>query len=197
MKHGLNRSSAMLLLLMAPALLSACVSQSKYDELMAQNQQLQTENQQLHTQNQQLQQHVATAQAHVHRLQEAVKYTINSDLLFPSGGWEISAAGKEIIAKMAKKLAPEQQDKIIVNGYTDDHPIGPGLMQQGITSNQMLSQKRAETVMQYMISQGVNPDLVAAQGFGEADPVAPNSTPQGRAQNRRVELTLAVAGAGS
>jgi chemotaxis protein MotB len=194
MKHGLNRSSAMLLLLMAPALLSACVSQSKYDELMAQNQQLQTENQQLHTQNQQLQQHVATAQAHVHRLQEAVKYTINSDLLFPSGGWEISAAGKEIIAKMAKKLAPEQQDKIIVNGYTDDHPIGPGLMQQGITSNQMLSQKRAETVMQYMISQGVNAELVAAQGFGEADPVAPNTTREGRAQNRRVEVTLAGAG---
>ena len=194
MKHGPNRCSAMLLLLMAPAFLSACVSQSKYDDLAAQNQQLQTENQQLQTQNQQLQQHVATDQAHIHRLQEAVKYTINSDLLFPSGGWEISADGKDIIAKMAKKLAPEQQDKIMVNGYTDDHPIGPGLMQQGITSNQMLSQKRAETVMQYMISQGVNPDLVAAQGFGEADPVAPNTTREGRAQNRRVELTLAGAG---
>jgi chemotaxis protein MotB len=194
MTHGLNRSSTMLLLLMAPLFLSACVSQSKYDELMAQHQQLQTENQQLQTQNQQLQQHVATAEAHIHRLQEAVKYTVNSDLLFPSGGWEISDAGKDIIAKMAMKLAPEQQDKILVNGYTDNTPIGPGLQQQGITSNQMLSQKRAETVMQYMTSQGVKPDLVAAQGFGETDPVAPNTTPQGRAQNRRVELTLAAPG---
>jgi chemotaxis protein MotB len=194
MIHGLNRTSTTLLLLIAPVFLSACVSQSKYDELMAQNEQLQTHNQQLQTQNQQLQQHVATDQAHIHRLQEAVKYTVNSDLLFPSGGWEISDAGKEIIAKMAMKLAPEQQEKIMVNGYTDDRPIGAGLVQQGITSNQMLSQKRAETVMQYMISQGVKPELVAAQGFGEADPVAPNNTAQSRAQNRRVELTLAAPG---
>jgi chemotaxis protein MotB len=48
--------------------------------------------------------------------------------------------------------------------------------------------------MQYMISQGVNPNLVAAQGFGDANPVASNATPEGRAQNRRVELTLANTG---
>ena len=41
---------------------------------------------------------------------------------------------------------------------------------------------------------GVNPSMVSAQGFGDADPVASNDTPQGRAQNRRVELTLAGAG---
>ena len=45
--------------------------------------------------------------------------------------------------------------------------------------------------MQFMISQGVKPNLVTAQGFGDADPVASNATPQGKAQNRRVELTLA------
>jgi hypothetical protein len=49
--------------------------------------------------------------------------------------------------------------------------------------------------MQYMISQGVKPDLVAAQGKGEADPVASNDTPAGRALNRRVEFTLAAAAA--
>jgi len=47
--------------------------------------------------------------------------------------------------------------------------------------------------MQYLISQGVRPDLVAAQGFGDANPVAPNDTAQGRAQNRRVDLSLAGA----
>ena len=73
-------------------------------------------------------------------------------------------------------------------------PIGPGLMRQGITSNLELSQKRADTVMQFMIAQGVNPSLVSAHGFGEQDPVASNDTPQGRAQNRRVELTLAGSG---
>ncbi|WP_156328205.1 MULTISPECIES: OmpA family protein [unclassified Massilia] len=45
-----------------------------------------------------------------------------------------------------------------------------------------------------MISQGVNPNLVSAKGFGDADPVASNDTPEGRAQNRRVELTIASPG---
>ena len=48
--------------------------------------------------------------------------------------------------------------------------------------------------MQYMISQGVKPSLISAQGFGDADPIASNDTVEGRAQNRRVELTLASTG---
>jgi chemotaxis protein MotB len=156
------------------------VSQSKYDELSAQNQQLQ--------------QQVAAEKAHVSRLQGAIKYTVNSDLLFPSGSWQMSVDGKEVIARMAKTLAADQQEKLLVNGYTDNASIGPELKRQGVTTNQALSQKRAETVMQYMVSQGVKPNLVAAQGFGDAQPVASNSTPQGRAQNRRVEITLARTG---
>jgi len=46
-------------------------------------------------------------------------------------------------------------------------------------------------VMQFLISQGVKPDLVAAKGFGESNPVASNTTAAGRAKNRRVELSLA------
>jgi chemotaxis protein MotB len=83
------------------------------------------------------------------------------------------------------------QEKINVNGYTDNTPIGPGLAKKGVTTNQILSQKRADTVMEYMVSQGVKPDLVAAHGYGESDPVAPNDTAEGRARNRRVELTIA------
>ena len=68
--------------------------------------------------------------------------------------------------------------------------ITSGLKREGITTNEELSQKRADTVMQYLISQGVRPELVSAHGYGEADPVASNDTAQGRAQNRRVELSL-------
>ena len=124
-------------------------------------------------------------------MQGAIKYTINSDLLFPSGDWQMSPEGQQIIAKMAVKLAPSQQNKIVVDGYTDNTPIGLELRRQGITSNQELSQRRAENVRQYLILQGVKPDLVSAQGFGDRNPVASNDTAQGRAQNRRVELTLA------
>jgi chemotaxis protein MotB len=67
-------------------------------------------------------------------------------------------------------------------------------MRQGVTSNLVLSQKRADNVMNFMVSQGVNSSLVSAQGFGEANPVASNDTAEGQAQNRRVELTLAGSG---
>ena len=106
----------------------------------------------------------------------------------------MTAQAQQTIGKIVPILAPKKQSKIQVNGYTDNVPIGPELMRQGITSNQVLSQKRADNVMQFMISRGGNPSMVSAQGFGEADPVASNDTPQGRAQNRRVELTLAGSG---
>ena len=87
-------------------------------------------------------------------------------------------------------MAPTQQNKILVSGYTDNAPVGRALQREGITSNQILSQKRAENVMEFLLSQGVKPDLISARGLGDADPVAPNDTAQGRAQNRRVELSV-------
>ena len=102
----------------------------------------------------------------------------------------MSNQGKRVISQMATKLAPTQQQKIYVNGYTDNTPIGAALQQQGITTNQQLSEKRADSVMNYLITQGVKPDLLAARGYGETSPVASNDSARGRAQNRRVELTL-------
>jgi chemotaxis protein MotB len=140
--------------LSAPILLFGCVWRSRYDQVV--------------TQNQQLQQQLSGSQAHVAQLQEAIKYTVNSNLLFSSGSWQMSDSDKDIIARLAKKLAAEQQDKPVVNGYIDNAPIDPG----GVTSNQILSQKRAEAAMQFIISQCVKPDMVPARGFLEADPVA-------------------------
>jgi chemotaxis protein MotB len=186
MTYSLKRG-VLLFAVTAPAFLAGCVSQSKYDELQAQAQQLQQQNSQLSAQ-------VAADRAQISRLQGAIKYTVNSDLLFPPGGWQMSDEGKQVIAKLASQLAPTQQNKIVVNGYTDNAPIGRELQRRGITSNEVLSQKRAENVMEFLLSQGVKPDLVSARGFGEASPVASNSTAPGRAQNRRVELTLAGSG---
>jgi chemotaxis protein MotB len=168
----------------AMLVLAGCVSQHKYDTLEAQYQQL----------NQTMSAEVAANQMHITRLRDSIKVSINEELLFPSGGWQMPVAAQQTLSKIVPILAPKQQAKLLVNGYTDNVPIGPGLKSQGITSNQELSQKRADTVMQFMIAQGVNPSLVSAQGFGEKNPVAPNDTPEGRAQNRRVELTLAGSG---
>jgi chemotaxis protein MotB len=159
--------------LLLSGLLAACVTQSAYDQL-----------------NQQLSGEIAQGQVHVTRLQGAIKVTVNSELLFPSGGWQMPPQAAKTIAEMAPVLAPMQTVHITVIGYTDNVPIGPELRQQGIATNEDLSLKRAQTVVQYLVSQGVNPNLLTAQGLGDANPVAPNDTAQGRSQNRRVELTL-------
>jgi chemotaxis protein MotB len=164
--------------------LTGCVSQGKYDDLAAQNTQLQQQNASLSDQ-------VAAEKAQVTRLQGAIKYTVNSDLLFAPGSWELRPQGKSIISKLAAKLAPTQSNKIAVNGYTDNAPIGPALAKKGVTTNLELSQKRADSVVAYLVSQGLKPELVEAHGYGDANPVGSNKTAKGRAENRRVELTLA------
>ncbi len=178
------KSSLIVGTLLSAVFLTGCVSKSDYDALQTKNQQLQ---EQVTAQSAE----IAANKAQINRLQGAIKYTVNSDLLFPPGGWQMNAKGKQIIARLASKLAPTQQNKLLVNGYTDNAPIGPALERQGVTSNQILSQKRAENVMEFLISRGVRPDMIAAQGFGDTNPIATNDTPKGRAQNRRVELTLA------
>jgi len=168
----------------AIASFTGCVSQQKYDALQARYDAL----------NQTMSAQIQSQQMHIERLQNAIKVTVNDQLLFPSGDWHMSVGAMQMIAKMAPILAPMQQTTINVNGYTDNVPIGPVLRRQGITSNLILSQKRADNVANFLVSQGVNPNLITAQGFGDANPVAPNDTPEGRAQNRRVELTLAGSG---
>jgi chemotaxis protein MotB len=208
MTCGLKRR-VLLLLCVASVLLSGCVSQGKYDALQGQYTSLQRQYGDLQGQYTQLQQssaaqaarsaadlaaarkEAAAEKAQIGRFQEAIKFTLNSDLLFRSGSWEMSPRGKDLIAKLAPKLAPYQQNKLVVNGYTDSAPISPALKREGVTSNEVLSQKRAEAVMQYLISEGVKPDMISARGFGEASPIASNKTAQGRAKNRRVEVTLA------
>ena len=74
---------------------------------------------------------LAADKAQVGRLQNAIKYTVNSDLLFRSGSWEMSPQGQKLIAKMVPQLAPYQQSKLVVNGYTDNAPVGPALQRAG------------------------------------------------------------------
>ena len=162
----------------AMLLLAGCVSQQKYDALQSRYDQL----------NQTMSSEIAAKEMHIERLPNAIKVTINDELLFPSGDWQMPVSAQQTMAKMAPILAPMQHTQIIVKGYTDNVPIDPGL------SNLELSARRAGNVRLFMISQGVKPGLVWASGFGDADPVASNDTAEGRAQNRRVELTLVGSG---
>ena len=179
-RHLMLSASALLL----TGTLSACVSQQKYDAL----------DNDYNALNQKLSGEIGAQQVHISRLQGAIKIAVDSALLFPSGGWEMPPAAQATIAKMAPTLAPFVQTQIVVTGYTDNVPIGPELARQGVTTNEILSLKRAQNVVQFFTAQGVNPALLTPQGKGAADPVAPNDTAAGRAQNRRVEITLAGSG---
>ncbi len=160
----------------ASLLLVGCVSQQKYDQLNQAYTQLKAAYQ--------------TDEIEITQLEGQLKVTIKDKLLFPEGGYRLSSSAQAVLAKMVPTLSGFQQTKIVVNGYTDNVPIGPGLRQQGITTNLDLSSKRADNVVDYLLKKGVASNLISAQGFGENSPVAPNTTPEGRSQNRRIEITL-------
>jgi outer membrane protein OmpA-like peptidoglycan-associated protein len=85
-----------------------------------------------------------------------------------------------VLNDVAASLVANPEVRIEIAGYTDNTG--------GMALNMSLSQARAAAVRAYLASKGVRPDRMVARGYGPANPVAPNATPQGRAQNRRVEL---------
>ncbi len=172
-----NRMSRRLALAAVPALLAAgCVSERKYDELEKAYQQLQAQ--------------YSADQATIQLLQGRLKVTMNERILFPSGGYRIEAGARRELAKMVPTLQGLTQTRVIVEGYTDTTPIGPALRREGISSNLDLSSRRADTVADTLIQLGVPKAIISADGRGDSNPIAPNDTPAGRAQNRRIEVTL-------
>lgn len=112
--------------------------------------------------------------------------TFRGDSMFPPGGVSINASMGPLIAKIAAEIV-KVPGKVSVLGYTDNVPI----RSRQFASNDALSLERATQVMQMLQFAGVPAGRLESVGKGEADPVADNSTPQGRAQNRRVEITVA------
>ena len=126
---------------------------------------------------------------------EGDRFVFSSEVLFPLGSAELSDEGKSEVAKVAEILRevadsiPSELDWVIrVDGHTDDIPlIGAGKY----ADNWELSQGRALSVVKYMVNAlNIPPGRLSANGFGEYQPINPDSTPEARAQNRRIELKL-------
>ena len=116
--------------------------------------------------------------------------TMAADQTFASGGYHLTKAGKAKLDELVPALQGLQGGKIVVYGYTDDHPVGKKLQKQGIVDNLDLSSKRANEVVRYLASKGINPSIMSAKGRGDTHPIADNATPAGRAQNRRIEVVV-------
>lgn len=157
-------------------MLSACVTQQTYNSL-----------DQAYSQ---LQQAYQGDEVEIRQLQGELKITIKDKILFPEGGFKLNAKADQVLAKMAPTLTGFKNTKVVVRGYTDNVSIGPGLRREGISTNLDLSSRRADNVVDYLVRKGVDQNLISAQGLGETNPVASNSTPDGRAQNRRIEVIL-------
>jgi len=104
------------------------------------------------------------------------------NLTFESGSAEISGDSAKEVDNLASILKAYPNVKINVSGYTDS--------QGNADSNKTLSMNRAMAVKTRLIGQGINPMRVMTAGYGAENPVATNDTPEGRAQNRRIEATI-------
>jgi outer membrane protein OmpA-like peptidoglycan-associated protein len=112
-----------------------------------------------------------------------------SDVLFRSGSFELLPAARERLAKVSGIVLAYPSLHLAVEGHTDS--VG------GDEYNQSLSERRAESVRDYFVQQGIAAGAIEARGFGKTDPIASNDTPDGRQQNRRVELVLSGDAIGS
>ncbi|MBK5205586.1 MAG: OmpA family protein [Polaromonas sp.] len=115
-----------------------------------------------------------------------VSFRISSEVLFNSGEANLSAPGLAVMGRLVPVLGRGAGYRVVVEGHTDNVPI----QTERFPSNWELSTGRAASVVRYLQSQGIEPARMRATGYADTRPIASNGTPQGRAANRHVEVTL-------
>lgn len=109
--------------------------------------------------------------------------SISGSVVFKLGSADLMPIAKDRLDEVATVLRERANGSaIVIEGHTDSTGSD--------TLNEKLSQQRAEAVRQFLVARGVDPDKIEAVGRGEADPVASNASPEGRANNRRVEIII-------
>lgn len=113
---------------------------------------------------------------------QAIKVTFDGGILFQTGKYDLNQSAQTDLTKFAVNLMENPNTDVAIVGYTDNTG--------SYAVNEKLSNQRANSVRNYLIKCGVNPNRLTAIGIPMADYVASNDTPEGRALNRRVELTI-------
>ena len=111
-----------------------------------------------------------------------VVITLSGSVLFATGKSDLLPIAKEKLNQVAKALTDQGFKAIVVQGYTDS--VGSA------SDNDALSLRRAQSVRDYLVTRGVPSEKATAEGKGASNPVADNKTPDGRAENRRVEIVV-------
>ncbi len=120
-------------------------------------------------------------------LKGVVYISLNDNMLYKSGSYEISPAAMDILSKIAKIIKDYKDYDVLVEGNTDNVPIN----RTNIRNNWDLSALRASSVVQALQNDfGINPSRLTAGGRGEYNPVASNDSEEGRAKNRRTQIII-------
>jgi flagellar motor protein MotB len=126
----------------------------------------------------------------ISQLQGKLTVNILDRIMFDSGEAVLKGDGEAVLQKVANVLAQHPQLKIHVIGHTDNIPIRASARSR-FPSNWELSTTRATAAVRFLTERGgVDPRRVGAVGYGEFRPVADNATPEGRAKNRRIAITV-------
>ena len=113
---------------------------------------------------------------------EAIKVTFESGILFASNSSTLNSASRTSLDKFATSLQNNPDTDVKIYGHTDSSGSD--------AINNPLSQRRAESVYNYLLSKGISGNRIVSQGFGSTQPVSDNSKAAGRTQNRRVEVYI-------
>jgi len=126
----------------------------------------------------------------ISQLQGKLTVNILDRVMFDSGEAELKPAGAAVLRKVAAVLAQHPNIKVHVIGHTDNVPIRAAARNR-FPSNWELSTTRATAAVRFLTENaGVDPRRLGAVGYGEFRPVAENTTPEGRARNRRIAITI-------
>lgn len=113
---------------------------------------------------------------------QAIQVTFNGGILFPTNGTTLSANARTDLSKFAASLINNPGTNVQIYGYTDDTGT--------LAVNERVATGRANAVRNYLLNSGVQANRLSAEGLPMQDYIASNSTAEGRAQNRRVEIFI-------
>ncbi|MGD8740263.1 MAG: OmpA family protein [Desulfobacterales bacterium] len=133
---------------------------------------------------------IATQDIEIVEMEDTLKVVFIDKILFDSGSAEINEKGKQLLLVVAESVRDNTDESILVEGHTDNLPLGPTLKEK-FPSNWELSVARAAAVVRFLQKEGrVQPERLAAHGYSFYRPVASNKNKEGRRQNRRIEIIL-------
>lgn len=120
--------------------------------------------------------------AEVERVGEGIKLTFESGILYGFDSYDLTPASQESVLELARILNEYPDTNVMVEGHTDN--------KGSAEYNKGLSERRANSVANYLKMQGVDGDRISTRGMGLENPVESNETETGRAKNRRVEIAI-------